>query len=99
MQIHNMGRLRKNVEDGILTKQYFTRAHTEQRKEMATGLIALGANSSLLVEAERGKQMSGPGKSCKEGLQTKQKDHSSLFTHRCSQSSRKMSLIQNEVPE
>jgi hypothetical protein len=54
--------VRKNVEDSILTKQYFRRAHTEQRKEMETVLMAVGANSSLLVEAERGKQMSGPWK-------------------------------------
>jgi hypothetical protein len=46
--------LRNNVDTDILTVQYFSRAHREETKEMETGLIAVGANSSLVVGRERG---------------------------------------------
>jgi hypothetical protein len=38
----------------ILTKQYFPRAHTEERKELETSLVTVGANSSVVVRGERG---------------------------------------------
>ncbi len=44
----------ENVVDNILTKQYFPSAHTEEGKELETGLIALGANSGLVIGGERG---------------------------------------------
>jgi hypothetical protein len=34
----------ENADDDILTKQYFHRAHTEERRELETGLIVVRAN-------------------------------------------------------
>jgi hypothetical protein len=56
-----------NVDGDILTKQYFLRVHSEEGKELETGLIAVGANSSLVVGVERGQQLIGPWKLLKRG--------------------------------
>jgi hypothetical protein len=48
------------VDDDILTKQYLARAHMEDRKELETGLLAVGANCSLGRGGERGQPTSGP---------------------------------------
>jgi hypothetical protein len=50
----------ENEEEDILTKQYFPLAHSAERKELETVSVAVGANSSLVVERERGQQASGP---------------------------------------
>jgi hypothetical protein len=42
---------KRYADEDILTKQYFSRAHRDQRKELETGLIAVGAKSSLVVRA------------------------------------------------
>jgi hypothetical protein len=51
-------------------KTVFSRAHTEERKEMETGLITARANSMLAFGEGKGQQTSGPCNSCKEDLQT-----------------------------
>ncbi len=45
--------VQENVDDDILTKQYFLRVHSEDGKELETGLITVGANSSLVVRERR----------------------------------------------
>ncbi len=49
----------------ILTKQCFPRAHGEERQELETGLIPVGASSSLVVS---------------EGGDTRKDDHGNLLT-------------------
>ncbi len=49
-----MKTVQENVDDDSLTKQYFLRAHLDERKELETGLIAVGVNSSLVVGEKRG---------------------------------------------
>ncbi len=49
----------ENGDDNILTKQYFPRAHTEERKEWETGLIPVGANSNQVVGVEREQHIRG----------------------------------------
>jgi hypothetical protein len=45
--------VQENLDDHILTKQYFSRAHTEERRELETGLIVVKANNGqLLTERE-----------------------------------------------
>ncbi len=41
----------ENVDDDILTKQdiFFPKAHMDERKDLETGFIAVGANISLGV--------------------------------------------------
>jgi hypothetical protein len=57
--------LQNNVDIDILTVQYFSRAHREETKEMETGLIAVGANSGLVVGRERGdSRKMRPGNFC-----------------------------------
>ncbi len=46
--------MRENGVYDTLTNQYFPRAHKEERKEVDTGLITVGAKSSLVVEAGGG---------------------------------------------
>jgi hypothetical protein len=36
--------VQENADDDILTKQYFLRAHTEERRELETGLIVVRTN-------------------------------------------------------
>ncbi len=43
----------ENADDHILTKQYFPRAHREERRELKTGLIVVRANSGQLFDRER----------------------------------------------
>jgi hypothetical protein len=38
----------QNVDEDILTKQYFLSAHKEERKGLETGLIGVLANDSLV---------------------------------------------------
>ncbi len=82
----------KYVDDDILRTKYIPRAHTEQRQELETGLIAAGANSSLVV-GQRGQQTSGPQKLLWRGPPNQIKDHHSLLAHTCARSFYKMSLI------
>jgi hypothetical protein len=52
----------KKTERGVfLTKQYFPKVQKEERKELVTGLIAVGANSSLELRGERGLQTNRAG--------------------------------------
>jgi hypothetical protein len=41
--------VREDVDYDILKKQYLPRAHMEERRELETGLIAVGVNSSLVA--------------------------------------------------
>jgi hypothetical protein len=52
--------VREKADDDILTKQYFPRAHTIERREYETGLIIVGANSSQRSGGKRDQQMTGP---------------------------------------
>jgi hypothetical protein len=54
-----MKNLDENVDNNISTKQYFPRTHPEERKELETGLITVGANSRLVVGGERIRRMNG----------------------------------------
>jgi hypothetical protein len=47
------------VDNDILTKQYFPRDRTEEKRELLTVLIIVKANTSAVGE-ERDQQMSGP---------------------------------------
>jgi hypothetical protein len=44
--------VRENVDDDISTQQYFPRPYREDGRELETGLMTAGANSSLLVRRE-----------------------------------------------
>jgi hypothetical protein len=61
--------VRENVDDDISTQQYFPRPHREDGRELETGLMTGGANSSLVVRRERGQQMSGTWKLLQRGPQ------------------------------
>jgi hypothetical protein len=68
--------VQKNVDDDILKKRYFSRAHNEERKGLETGLTAVVPNRILEFE-EGGKSLtSGHGDPYEEGLETK-------LDHRC----------------
>jgi hypothetical protein len=41
---------REHVDDNLVSKQYFPRAHMKERKLLETGSIAVGANSSLAAD-------------------------------------------------
>jgi hypothetical protein len=79
--------VQKNADYDILTKLYFPRAYTEESRELDTSLIIVGANSSQQLGKREASSWWGLGNSFKEGLQTKQKDHHSLSTPICAQSS------------
>jgi hypothetical protein len=70
--------VQENVDDNILTKRYFPRAHPEEKKELETGLITRWANSSLVIRGERRQQTNRTRNAWNEGLQTKKEYHSSL---------------------
>ncbi len=75
---------RENANDDNWIKQYFPRAHTETRREPETGFDHCKSQKQPAFRGEREiNSWLGPGNSCKEGLQTKQKHHHSLSTPAC----------------
>jgi hypothetical protein len=81
----------ENADYDILTKLYFPRAFTEESRELDTSLIVVRANSSQQLGKRETSSWRGLGNSSKQCLQTKQKDHHSLSTPICAQSSYKFS--------
>jgi hypothetical protein len=61
--------VRENVDDDILTQQYFPGAHLEERIELETGLIIVRVNSGQRFGAERDQQTTEVWKFlyCKKG--------------------------------
>ncbi len=57
--------VQENADDYILTKQYFPRAHTEERRELKTGLIVVTANNGQLLTKKECGIGFGPGNSSK----------------------------------
>ncbi len=59
----------ENADNNILTKQYFPKAYTEEKRELDTGLIVVRADigkqfGEREIEKERDQQIGGPFKLC-----------------------------------
>jgi hypothetical protein len=79
--------VREKADDDILTKEYFRRAHTIERREYETGWIVVGANSSQRWGKERSADDWALDGLLKRASKQSKKISAASSIHACAQSS------------